>query len=409
MKHTMRILSLLLALLLVCSCAYAEGDAAKALATVNGRPVDITEAQAEYDYYSMLYTLYGYGESELAALREDITNYYIQLELVYEQYDKLGLGKDFDMEAMKAEALAAFESNVEGYTTYVTKEGKTEEQILQEAREMMEEDGYGVDYFERALYSQERILAVLGYYQNDVVVSEEDIRAYYDELVAADKAAYEGDPAAYELAINYYGETPLYIPEGFRAVKHILVLLSDEDANRVYALEDELASIELALSQTDSDVSALNAQKASIEAEMDAIFATIDGRAQEILDKLANGADFLALIEEYGEDPGMQSEPYKTEGYMVAAESETWVTSFRDGAMALEKPGDVSQPVRSSYGLHIIRYENDVAGGPVAYESVHNSLSEQLTEEALDIYFNALLEQWQSEAVIESYPDNLLS
>ena len=105
----------------------------------------------------------------------------------------------------------------------------------------------------------------------------------------------------------------------------------------------------------------------------------------------------------------MQSEPYKTEGYMVAAESETWVTSFRDGAMALEKPGDVSQPVRSSYGLHIIRYENDVAGGPVAYESVHDSLSEQLTEEALDIYFNALLEQWQSEAVIESYPDNLLS
>ena len=157
MKHTMRSLSLLLALLLVCSCAYAEGDATKTLATVNGRPVDITEAQAEYDYYSMLYTLYGYGESELAALREDITNYYIQLELVYEQYDKLGLGKDFDMEAMKAEALAAFESNVEGYTTYVTKEGKTEEQILQEAREMMEEDGYGVDYFERALYSQERI------------------------------------------------------------------------------------------------------------------------------------------------------------------------------------------------------------------------------------------------------------
>ena len=408
MKHISRMLSLLLALVLLCTCAFAETDASKPLAMVNGRPVDITEAKAEYDYYSMLYTLYGYGEDMLAELRRDITNYYVQLELVFEQYDKLELGKDFDMEAMKAEALAAFESNVEGYKTYVQKDGKTEEEIDKEAREMMEADGYGVDYFERTLYTQERILAVMEYYTADLSVSEEDVRAYYDELVAADKTDFEANPAAYESAVSN-GETVLYVPEGFRAVKHILINLSEENVTRMRKLESELASVNLALAQADADIAALTAQKTALEKEADEIFATIEGRAQEVLDKLANGEDFIALMEEYGEDPGMEREPYKTEGYLVFADSAQWVTPFRDGAMALEKVGDVSQPVRTSYGLHIIRYEYDVVSGPVAYEDVQTALTNQLNEEIFNSHFDSLLKQWQDEAEIELYSENLIS
>lgn len=408
MKHISRMLSVLLALMLLFTCAYAETDAAKPLAMVNGRPVDITEAQSEYDYYSMLYSLYGYGEDMLAELRQDITNYYVQLELVFEQYDKLELGKDFDMEAMKAEALAAFESNVEGYTAYVRKEGKTEEQILQEAREMMESDGYGVDYFERTLYNQERILSVMEYYTADLSVSEEDVRAYYDELVISDKTSFEANPAAYESAVSN-GQTVLYVPEGFRTVKHILINLSEENVTRMRQLESELNTVNLALAKADADIAALTAQKTALEKEADEIFATVEGRAQEVMDKLANGEDFIALMEEYGEDPGMQSEPYKTEGYLVFADSKQWVTPFRDGAMALEKVGDVSQPVRTTYGLHIIRYESDVVSGAVPYEDVQAALSNQLNEELFNTHFDSLLKQWQDEAEIVLYPENLLS
>ena len=408
MKHISRMLSVLLALMLLFTCAYAESDASKPLAIVNGRPVDITEAKSEYDYYSMLYSLYGYGEDMLSELRNDITNYYVQLELVFEQYDKLELGKDFDMEAMKAEALAAFESNVEGYTTYVRKEGKTEEQILQEAREMMEADGYGVDYFERALYNQERILSVMEYYTADLSVSEEDVRACYDELVISDKTAFEANPAAYESAVSN-GQTVLYVPEGFRTVKHILINLSEENVTRMRQLESELNTVNLALAQADADIAALTAQKTALEKEADEIFATVEGRAQEVMNKLANGEDFIALMEEYGEDPGMMSEPYKTEGYLVFADSQQWVTPFRDGAMALEKVGDISQPVRTTYGLHIIRYESDVISGAVAYEAVHDALYDQLNEELFNTYFDSLLQQWQAEAEIVLYPENLLS
>ena len=80
------------------------------------------------------------------------------------------------------------------------------------------------------------------------------------------------------------------------------------------------------------------------------------------------------LLAEYGEDPGMTYEPYMTDGYLVWADCESWVTSFRDGAMALEKVGDVSEPTEGYYGYYIIKYVSDVPEGPVALDEVRINL-----------------------------------
>jgi len=97
-----------------------------------------------------------------------------------------------------------------------------------------------------------------------------------------------------------------------------------------------------------------------------------------------------------------------TDGYILYADSMSWVLPFRDGAMALEKPGDISQPVRTSYGLHIIRYEYDVVSGPVPFEEVQEALREELNETKLNDYVSGLLDQWYAEADIQLYPENLL-
>lgn len=412
MKQFSRILCALLALLLTASCAFAETtdttDTSGWLAIVNGKPVDITDARAEYEYYSMIYTLYGYGEADLAQLRHEIADSYIQMELIYQQFDALGLGKDVDMELLKSEAKAAFESNVESYKVYVQKEGKTEEQIEQETRALMESDGYGIDYFERTAYNQVRIQAVTDYYAQSMNVSEEDVRAYYDEMVQSDKEYYEANPAAYEDAISY-GEPVMYVPEGFRAVKHILIKLSDEDVDRMYKLEQDLEAVKLSYSKSNANIADLKERQAAIEAEMDEIFATIDGRAQEVMDKLTAGGDFIELMNEYGEDPGMTYEPHMTDGYILFADSRSWVTPFRDGAMALEKPGDISHPIRTYYGLHIIRYEYDVVSGATPYEDVKDALRDELAAELLNEHYANLLNQWYTDADIELYLDNLMS
>ena len=111
-------------------------------------------------------------------------------------------------------------------------------------------------------------------------------------------------------------------------------------------------------------------------------------------------------MEEYGEDPGMKSEPYASEGYLVHADSRQWVTEFRDGAMALEQVGDVSQPIRTSYGLHIIRYEGDVEGGAADYESMKDQLSAEVQDRTMSEYFAGLLDQWRAEAEITVYLEN---
>ena len=417
MKSKNRMLAMILSVLLMLSgIAFAEGDQTAdasasdvpvdLLAVVNGVEVPIDEAYAGFEYYAMVYYYYGYSAEEIAELKQDIANYYVELELIRQQFDALNLIETLDMDQIKAEAAEEYAAAADSYLTYVDDDELTEEQALEAAEAMLAEDGYDPEYFEQYYFDQARVRAVMEHYQADVEVTEEDIRAYYDELVAQDKQLVDEDPGYYEVMTGY-GERVMYIPEGLRAVKHILVLLSEENESRAAALESELEQIAISLEGENADTKTLNARKAEIEQEMDEIYASIEPTVEEIMDKLANGEDFIELMQQYGEDPGMTYDPYMTDGYFVHADSAQWVIPFRDAAMALEKPGDISQPVRTSYGLHLIRYEYDVPAGPVEYESVRDDLMAEVSGDAFDEYFNAMLQQWISEAEIELYLENL--
>lgn len=82
-----------------------------------------------------------------------------------------------------------------------------------------------------------------------------------------------------------------------------------------------------------------------IDEESEIIYA----RATEVYEKAAAGEDFDELIKQYGEDPGMENSP---EGYTFTKGK--MVDEFYNAAMALDV-GEISHPVRSSYGFHIIK------------------------------------------------------
>jgi parvulin-like peptidyl-prolyl isomerase len=69
----------------------------------------------------------------------------------------------------------------------------------------------------------------------------------------------------------------------------------------------------------------------------------------EIVKKIADGEDFDKLIKEYGEDPGMESNP---DGYVFTYDE--MVEEFEDAAFDLEING-ISEPVETTYGYHIIQ------------------------------------------------------
>lgn len=109
-------------------------------------------------------------------------------------------------------------------------------------------------------------------------------------------------------------------------------------------------------------------------------------KANEVIEKLNAGEDIDVLIEEYNEDPGMQQNEYYvfTDGEMVV--------EFYEGTKALEIGAWSQEPVKSSYGYHVIqRYELD----PETDEEYENLKLQQGQQK-----FMELLGKWTDEAKV---------
>ena len=74
--------------------------------------------------------------------------------------------------------------------------------------------------------------------------------------------------------------------------------------------------------------------------------------------------------------------------------------------MALEHPGDVSEPVVSSAGIHIILYAGDELAGPLALTQEQQELLEQaaLTDKQTQA-LEALVSQHRGDYEIETHPE----
>jgi len=76
--------------------------------------------------------------------------------------------------------------------------------------------------------------------------------------------------------------------------------------------------------------------------------------AQDVRAKaLAGGADFAALAREFSEDKAVRTNGGDL-GWFAAAQMDP---AFSAGAFALRKEGEVSEPVLSSFGYHVIRLD----------------------------------------------------
>lgn len=104
------------------------------------------------------------------------------------------------------------------------------------------------------------------------------------------------------------------------------------------------------------------------EAEAKAIKAELDG-----------GADFATLAKEKSIDPGAANGGdlgFFGKGMMVAP--------FEEAAFALTDVGQISAPVQSQFGWHIIRLEEKRQSAPPAFEQVAGQLQQQLLMTTFD-------------------------
>jgi foldase protein PrsA len=80
-------------------------------------------------------------------------------------------------------------------------------------------------------------------------------------------------------------------------------------------------------------------------------------RAQEVKDKLTKGGDFAALAKEYSDDPGSKD----TGGRYENAKITGYVAEFKKAAAELPL-NTISDPVKTSYGYHVMKVIDRKAG-----------------------------------------------
>lgn len=120
---------------------------------------------------------------------------------------------------------------------------------------------------------------------------------------------------------------------------------------------------------------------------------------------ITGAVDFDVLMAEYGEDPGMQSEPAMTTGYAICEGLTLYETPFQDAAMALEKVGDISGIVEGTNGYHILYYASDIPEGEVAFDTVKETVHDELLKTAQDEAYSEAVAAWVDEAKVKTYPN----
>jgi foldase protein PrsA len=110
--------------------------------------------------------------------------------------------------------------------------------------------------------------------------------------------------------------------------------------------------------------------------------------AAQIAAKVRAGGDFAVLAGEYSVDPG--SARFGGElGYFT---KETMVSEFAAAAFSL-RPGEVSDPVLSPFGWHVIRVTDRKAAGTLTFDEALSDVRSRLLPQKQD----AAVEQWVSD------------
>lgn len=423
-------------------------DAQTVIIEVAGESITKANVQAAtqntLSYQQYMYSLYGMSydptsATTIAAAQDSAIEALIQVAVINQKIteQKLDTLTDEELTAVQASA----DETYAGYVSTV-KSGNfadttlTGEALDQAIAAKMTELGYPTkdEAFASAKENkaQEKLRAGI---IKDVSVTDAEIQTSYDEKVAAAMSSYATTLSQYGTDVSN-GSTVYYRPAGYRYVKNILRKLSDADSATLTDLQSQLTEQQTSLTAnteamaalpTDAATdtaeqaesrAALTATKAQLDAAIsdltvkltaaqDTAYAALQPTVDEIVAKLAAGETFDALMTQYGEDTGMQSEPGKTEGYLVCEGSTQWVTAFTEASMALAKVGDVSAPFRTDYGIHIVRYESDVAEGAVPLADVQAAISAELLSAKQDELYNSTVAQWVTQANAKIYKDRL--
>lgn len=153
------------------------------------------------------------------------------------------------------------------------------------------------------------------------------------------------------------------------------VTISDEDVERYYKLN--------AKNYRSGDRARIRHILLSLpeKAPDDRVQAAMS-RAQELYRRIRAGEDFGALAREFSQGAG-----HADGGDIGWVNRGTLISGIEEAAFQKLTVGQVSEPFRTSMGIHIVKLEGREAGAPVALTTVAPRIKEELTNKALEERF----------------------
>ena len=365
-------IALVLAIVLAAVTLLGCGGKPVLAATVGDQEITVTKLENSYTNSLSYASTYGYDtstEDGVTQFRDYLLNNLISSAMKIYQAKQAGITLTDEelaaaqttadqnyqdtLDSFKEQATKAGATNVDAYSkTLLTKALVQNKTTVKKLQASMLEDAKN-----QTLVSKHRTALLEG-----VALTDEELAAKYTDELASQKTLFDKTPSeyfTYETYAQYgYNAPAIYVPAGFFRVRQILV--ADE------------------------------------------------ATALLIKQKLDAGEDFEALLTQYNTDPGMQGTA-NAAGYLVG-EGASYVEPFLTAALALAKDGDVSAPVQSDYGWHIIKRVSTEPAHEIAYADIKGTFDTY--EQALyqQQTYTDIVNKWVADdTLVTRFPDNYAS
>ena len=216
----------------------------------------------------------------------------------------------------------------------------------------------------------------------DLTVSEEELDLEIQSII---DESFQGNEEELQSVLEFYGISM----ESFRDDARLNLLV------RKLATE-QLEDTEEQARQFFEENRFLFDQEEEIEARH--ILVESEAEADDILAQLEDGEDFAILAAEYSLDTSNKDQA----GYLGFFGRGMMVPEFEEAAFALEI-GEISQPVETNFGFHIIELLDRQDGTEAAYEDVEEQVREAMIEDRIPSIINELVRTLYDQAEIEYF------
>ena len=140
---------------------------------------------------------------------------------------------------------------------------------------------------------------------------------------------------------------------------------------------------------------AIKAEEGKEQAAKDRIF--------EVGEQLRAGRDWLALCKEFSDDEGSKAEGGRLRPFRRGTFEKT-APAFEEAAFSLKSPGDISDPVQTTFGWHIIKLEQVLP--PPAFDAVKTELTRRVSRnERVQLSRNRQLEVLRKNFQFREFPE----